>query len=89
MRVQSADRQFRIELDYDSDSQAWFVAETELPGLVLEDADPGRLVSRLVDAAAELHELNRNDFPTSVLSIERLSLIPVFKSAIGLPLPSD
>lgn len=65
MRVQSADRQFRIELDYDSDSQAWFVAETELPGLVLEDADPGRLVSRLVDAAAELHELNRNDCPSS------------------------
>jgi aminoglycoside phosphotransferase len=65
------------------------VAETELPGLILEDADPGRLVSRLVDAAAELHELNSNNCPNAVLSIERLSLIPVFKSAIGLPLPSD
>lgn len=89
MTVEPADQQFRIELDYDPDCQFWFVAETELPGLVLEDADPGRLVSRLVDAAAELHELNRNDFPNSVMSIERLSLIPVFKSAIGLPLPSD
>jgi hypothetical protein len=42
-------QRFFIDIDYDPECQCRYVAETKLQGLILEDADPGRLVSRLLD----------------------------------------
>lgn len=40
---------FFIDIDYDPECQCRYVAETKLPGLILENINPGRLVSRLLD----------------------------------------
>lgn len=80
---------FIIEIDYDPECQRWYVAETELPGLILEDADPGRLVSRLVIAAPELLELNAVYPDNGVLAHDQgaFSIVPTFRTPISLPEP--
>lgn len=52
----------RIELSvhfaYDDEAKVWYVAKSDIPGLVLEAATPTELMNRVAEAAPELIELN-------------------------------
>ena len=50
--------ELRVHLDYDDEARVWFVAKSDIPGLVLEANSPTRLVERILEAAPELIELN-------------------------------
>lgn len=69
----------RIDIDYDPDAQVWYVADTEFPGLVLEDRDLGLLISRLVSAAQDLLADDR-----AAVRAGPIILLPVFK--VGIPI---
>jgi hypothetical protein len=50
--------ELRVHLDYDDEARVWYVAKSDIPGLSLEAATPSELLSRIVEAAPELIELN-------------------------------
>jgi hypothetical protein len=50
--------ELRVHLDYDDEAKVWYVAKSDIPGLSLEAATPSELLSRIVEAAPELIELN-------------------------------
>lgn len=55
-----ADRiELLVHLAYDREAAVWYVAKSDIPGLSLEAATPYELLSRVVEAAPELIELNR------------------------------
>lgn len=53
---------FRLLISFDPDVSKWYVSHTELPGLILEDSDPGRLLTRLRGAAADLLKARAGDY---------------------------
>lgn len=50
--------ELRVHLDCDDEAGVWYVAKSDIPGLSLEAATPSDLLSRIVEAAPELIELN-------------------------------
>ena len=50
--------ELRVHLDYDDEAGVWYVAKSDIPGLSLEAATSSELLSRIVEAAPELIELN-------------------------------
>jgi hypothetical protein len=77
-------KDFKIYIAFDEEVSKFYVAETEFSGLVLEDIDPGRLISRLCVAATNLIEVATekgwNQFELSPGQAARL--IPVFHVSI-------
>jgi predicted RNase H-like HicB family nuclease len=78
-----------IHLAYDGEAGVWYVASSDIPGLVLEADTPQDLISRIAEAAPEMIELNRD----LLLTNENLqdgtlgppvSLRPVFDSPMDL-----
>jgi hypothetical protein len=47
-----------IEIDFDAESDRWFVKRSSIEGLRLEGRDPFELLHRIADAAPELMALN-------------------------------
>jgi hypothetical protein len=47
-----------VHLAYDDEAAVWYVAKSDIPGLSLEAPTPSELLSRVVEAAPELIELN-------------------------------
>jgi hypothetical protein len=87
-KPQPPPKDFKVFIAYDEDVSKFYVAETEFAGLIIEDADAGRLISRLFDAAADLLEVTaekgRNKFGQSLRQIARL--VSVFCAAAALDL---
>ena len=79
-------KDFRIFIDYDSEVRKYYVTETEFEGLILEDSDPGRLVSRLLGAARDLLEVTaRHDWNQFGLEPgQQPRLVPVFNSPVPI-----
>src|SRR5690242_17189014 len=50
--------ELRVHLAYDDEAKVWYVAKSDIPGLSLEAATPSELLTRIVEAAPELIELN-------------------------------
>lgn len=77
-------KDFKIYIAFDEEVQKYYVAESEFSGLGGENADAGRLVSTLCDAAADLHDVTTakgwNQFDLAPGQGARL--IPVFKAPI-------
>lgn len=77
-------KDFKIYIDFDDEVQRYYVAKTEYAGLILEDDDPGRLVSRLRVAAADLLAVTTkrgfNQF--GLLQGQSARLMPVFQVPI-------
>jgi hypothetical protein len=79
-------KDFKIFIAYDEEVRKFYVAETEFAGLILEDADAGRLISRLCDAAVNLlavtTEKGWNQF--DLASGQTARLVPVFQASIPI-----
>jgi hypothetical protein len=79
-----APKDFKIYIAFDDEVQKYYVSKTEYAGLILEDEDPGRLISRLCVAAADLLSVTTkrgfNQFDLAPRQTARL--IPVFKASI-------
>jgi hypothetical protein len=79
-------KDFKIFIAYDEEVSKFYVAETEFAGLILEDTDAGRLVTRLCDAAADLLEVtaekgwNQFDLAPGQTS----QLLPIFRAPIPI-----
>lgn len=60
----------RVELSvhfaYDDEAEVWYVAKSDIPGLVLEADTPADLMNRVAEAAPELIELNSGILATVV-----------------------
>jgi hypothetical protein len=80
-------KDFKIYIGYDEEVGKFYVADTEFSGLVLEDTDPGRLISRLCLAAANLLEATAEKGWNQVglLTGQSARLVPVFEA----PIPVD
>jgi hypothetical protein len=79
-------KDFMIYVAYDEEVRKFYVAESEFVGLILEDADAGRLISRLCDAAVNLLEVTTekgwNQF--GLVSGQTARLVPVFQASIPI-----
>jgi hypothetical protein len=79
-------KDFKVFIAFDEEVGKFYVAETEFAGLILEDADAGRLVSRLCDAAVDLLEVTSekgwNQFDLAPGQGARL--IPAFRAPLTL-----
>lgn len=73
---------YRVLISFDPDVAKWYVSYTELPGLILEDADPGRLLTRLRDAAADLLKARVGVYATDlgVSEHDTVRLVPLFQA---------
>jgi hypothetical protein len=85
-KPQPPPKDFKVFIAYDEDVSKFYVAETELAGLIIEDADAGRLISRLFDAAVDLLEVTAekgwNQFELATGQVA--SLIPVFNDPVQI-----
>lgn len=81
-------KDFRVFIDYDDEVGKFYVSETEFDGLILEDANAGRLVSRLCDAAVDLLEVSAEKGwnQCNLEPGQTPRLVPVF--VCSLPIPS-
>lgn len=79
-------KDFRIVIAFDGEVQKFYVADTEFPGLILEDADAGRLITRLCAAAVDLLEVNaQNGWNECGLAPgQRARLVPVFVNPVSI-----
>lgn len=50
--------ELKVHIACDEETGRWYVAESDVPGLRLEDADPLNLIARIELAVPELVELN-------------------------------
>ena len=72
---------FRVLISFDPDVAKWYVSHTELPGLILEDADPGRLLTRLRDAAGNLLRSQSGDHAADlgVDPFDTARIVPIYQ----------
>lgn len=72
---------FRVLISFDPDVAKWYVSHTELPGLILEDADPGRLLTRLRGAAGGLLDSRSGDHAAQLgVDIgDQVRILPIFR----------
>lgn len=84
--------ELKVHLAEDEESGAWYVAESDIPGLWLEADDPVALIERIKAAAPELIKLNQEEIIRNCLSRDaevdwasmRPSVRPVFDSPFSL-----
>jgi hypothetical protein len=50
--------ELQVHFAYDDEAAVWYVAKSDIPGLSLEASTPSELLSRVVETAPELIELN-------------------------------
>ena len=83
---QTAKNELHIHLAADEATGRWYVADSELPGLRLEAADPARLIRRIIAAAPELLVLNAKEIEArfGMSPGEAVKLTPVFDSPLPL-----
>lgn len=53
--------ELKVHIACDEETGRWYVAESDVPGLRLEDADPLKLIARIELAVPELVELNLDE----------------------------
>lgn len=53
--------ELKVHLACDDETGRWYVAESDIPGLRLEDENPLKLIERIEQAAPELIELNLDE----------------------------
>lgn len=85
--------ELKVHLACDEETGRWYIAESDIPGLRLEDADPLALMARIQEAALELIELNQDEIlatcraksaPVKQGSRLRPSILPVFDNPLAL-----
>jgi hypothetical protein len=85
-KSQQPPKDFKVFIAFDEEVSKYYVAETEFAGLILEDADAGKLISRLCDAAVDLLEVTTekglNQFDLSPSQSARL--IPIFHAPVAI-----
>jgi hypothetical protein len=85
-KSQPPPKDFKVFIAFDEEVSKYYVEESEFAGLILEDADAGRLVSRLCDAAVDLLEITTekglNQF--DLASGQTARIIPVFRASIPI-----
>ena len=77
-----------VHLDYDEEAAVWYVAQSDVPGLNLDDTDPHQLMRRIDDCVPELIELNMPEiwekhvgaFSDRAKPSRRFAMKPVFDS---------
>jgi len=57
--------ELKVHIACDDETGRWYVAESDVPGLRLEDADPAKLIARIEMAVPELVELNLDEIVES------------------------
>lgn len=77
----------KVHLAFDEEAEVWYVAESDIPGLRLEAADPMELVKRITETAAELVQLNESEIIRAQESKAhpRVRFTPVFDSSFPVP----
>ncbi len=72
---------FRVLISFDPDVAKWYVSYTELPGLILEDADPGSLLTRMRDAAADLLKARAGDYGAdlNIGNDDKVRIVPIYQ----------
>jgi len=77
-----------IHLAYDDEADIWYVAETDIPGLILEAETSQALIERLIAAAPEMIALNLAEILQSKVGTSmarpKIALRPVFDSPLEL-----
>lgn len=53
----------KVQFAYDPEAKVWYVAESDVPGLVTEAASVPELIARVEAIAPELLELNAHHLP--------------------------
>jgi hypothetical protein len=85
-QTQPRPKDFKVFIAYDEEVSKYYVTETEFAGLILEDADAGRLISRLCVAAVDLLEFTTekgwNQFDLAPGQSARF--IPVFHAPVAI-----
>lgn len=71
MSQQERGRVYFVKADWDPEARVWYVAKTDVPGLVAEADSPEELLSLLKTLVPEMVDLNGNgsgaDIPYSVM----------------------
>jgi predicted RNase H-like HicB family nuclease len=83
-----------VHLAFDDEANVWYVAKTDIPGLILESESVEELIRRIQDAAPQMIELNAQEIldtycpeqPVQKVSRARppMSWLPVFDSALAV-----
>jgi len=88
--------ELKVHLAHDEETGRWYIAESDIPGLWLEAADPMALMQRIQEAAPELIELNQKEILATCAAraearqpkrndpIPRAAIRPVFDSPLEL-----
>jgi hypothetical protein len=88
--------ELKVHLACDEETGRWYIAESDIPGLWLEAADAASLMSRIMESAPEMIELNEQEILTVCRSRAnaikrpvgqyrlRPSIMPVFDSPVAL-----
>ena len=75
-----------VHLAFDGEARRWYIAESDVPGLTLEAADPATLIRNIEEIAPELIELNGAEVSRrfGMKRGDGVRLTPVFDSPIEL-----
>jgi hypothetical protein len=78
--------ELNVHLAYDEEAKVWYVAESDIPGLSLEAANPQRLIERIEQCACELIELNQEEIEARFAPKKErtVAVRPVFDSPLQL-----
>ena len=81
-KMSNAAHEFRITINFDVEANKWYVENTEMPGLYLEDAHPGQLLDRLTAAANDLLQAGDGDYAKGlcIAQGDTVRLIPVYQA---------
>jgi len=82
LTMSNAAHEFRITINFDIEVKKWYVENTEMPGLYLEDAHPGQLLDRLTVAANDLLKAGDGDYAKNlcIAQGDTVRLIPVYQA---------
>jgi Domain of unknown function (DUF1902) len=75
---------FRVDINFDAEVNKWYVSDTEMPGLILEEANPGRLLDRLRIAAHDLLKARKGGYSMDlgIADGDIVALNPVFQPIV-------
>jgi hypothetical protein len=75
---------FRVDINFDAEVNKWYVSDTEMPGLILEDANRGRLLDRLRIAAHDLLKAREGGYSVDLgIAVgDIVALNPVFQPIV-------
>ena len=82
--------ELKVHIARDEETDRWYIAQSDIPGLRLEADTADELVSRIVQASPELISLNEKEIVARFEGARRtngrppLSVLPIFDSPVQL-----